>query len=118
MATKAEIVKELAEPHGITASMKSSKADLQTLLEDAKAAAQDAEEVAAEIGHLTEFKIKQPGQIRSIEFGEDHEGQVCTVTRYHPDDNDTTEIVFHAESYDDVLVSLEVWLKEERRRWR
>lgn len=119
MATKAEIVKELADVYGVTASMKRSKGDLQIALEDAKIAAVAAEETAAETPpeDTAEFQIKQRGQITSISFGESGDTQTCVVTRYAPDKY-TVERIFEAQSYDDVLVSLETWLKEERRRWR
>lgn len=118
MATKAEIVKELAESYGVTASMKSSKSDLWAALLDAHTAAQDAEDTAAE-SPPGRFNIKQRGQIVSITLGEDEGGQVCHVTRYQGEGEfDGLETAFHAQSYDDVLVSLDTFLKEERRRWR
>lgn len=117
MATKAEIIKELKDLGVENFSSKDLKADLQTLLEDAKAAAIDAEETAAE-SPPAEFQIKQTGQIRTIEFGEDEGSQTCTVTLYNPSGYEVGLQIFTAQSYDDMLVSLETWLKEERRRWR
>ena len=73
-----------------------------------------------EFGQVHKFKRARATEIIAISHSErfvrgEYKGRTCTVLRSGGMD---TEQIFTAQSYCDVLISLQSWLKEEGKRWR
>ena len=132
MATKAEIKAEL-DKLGVKYKARASLDTLEQLLADAVVAdLPEVEEVPVETVTVTETTDSysppaepdttniESGEIIAISFGErfvdgEYKGRTCTVLR---SGGMNTDQIFTAQSYGDVLISLQSWLKEEGKRWR
>lgn len=114
MATKANL-KAALDGLGVSYRARASKEELQILWTDAVQASAAAEEDMGPASESERPPLKVPGEITNIFFTDDGEKHIAVISRKVYEQPDSVEEA-HAESYRDILSTLEAYMLQERRR--